>query len=564
MLDIHRVFSQYFHEEPLVEEIALALSISLEQGAICRDKNEISSRKLTIPSKYVGVSAEPAKPFVHFNGNLYLHKYFKYETTIIDTICELLSESDQHLEKRIETIQSQKESIQLFFLAHEGQSSAWQFIAALNAYLEKFTIISGGPGTGKTTSIKLFIYLLFHLEPESSIALLAPTGKAAARMNESLLSKSHLAFLNEDVFSEYIESLKASTIHRLLNRRGPQTLKYDCIIIDEASMIDVALMARLFNSIRAKTRLILIGDRSQLSSVEAGSVFGDMSEVFSQYQMGFAESKKTVFDLVKGQSISFDSRAKFLGGRTVELQESHRFTNDSGIGLFAGNILEGKTEILDSLESLDNISVFPDAELENFTEFVLNHYQDQTDKSIEDVLQGLNRVKVLCALKSGPLGSRSINGRIEEILTANKRIKIGPKFYHNQPIMISSNNYELGLFNGDQGIIRETEPGQFQFYFYRSGNELFHLSVELLDHFETSYANTIHKSQGSEYDHIAIIMPDNSDNRILSRQLLYTAITRAKESIALYSSMDVLKSAITKNVSKATGITQRLIDSNGN
>lgn len=567
MPDIHKIFADFFKEEPPLDSIAYELSQKLEQGTICLAESELPKVDQQAGLKFAGLDEMQEKPLIRHQGYWYLHKYFQYETDILEKLQEKIEDSESVMASRINALNNQSVFLEELCMQVKESGGADQLGAAINAYLENFSLLTGGPGTGKTTSIRLLLYVLNKLEPQNSVGLLAPTGKAAARMGESLRSESHIDLLNNTGFSEYIETLEPSTIHRAIHTkyRRNEKLVYDTIIIDESSMIDVSLLAKLLHCLKPQCRLVLLGDRNQLSAVEAGSVFGDLCKAFQVEAQSFSDSKKAILDRIPHHNFRFtNSSGPANRGLGLELKQSHRFSSDSAIGRLSQQLLQADADDVFSIGDQNDLLRIDNLESADFESFTLKFLEYIESNEIADALAALNQAKILCSLRHGPYGVDQINRFCEQILARNNAIEPNNSYYHNQPIMVNSNNYELNIFNGDQGIIRKDLQGNYQAYFARSAGHIQSVPVLLIDRFETAFASTIHKSQGSEYEHVCIILSSSKQHELLSRQLLYTAVTRAKKSIMLYGSDAVLNLAMSRGVPPATGIENRLRKAYGN
>jgi len=528
-IDVHKIFAEYFKG---TETLAYALSSKLEEGNICLDIKEYQAKlplileeqkakesfkekdsvfwtspemfqEQCLEGLYATHSATALKPFVIQNGKAYLQRYFQYETQILNNI------------KRL------------------GNN---------------FQIITGGPGTGKTYSVSTKLVELFGRNPDLKVALAAPTGKAAARMNESI---KNFAEKPENKIEESIKTkltgLAALTLHRLLGYQKDSVffrhneenqLPYDLVIIDECSMIDIAMMAKLLNAIHENTILYLLGDKDQLASVEAGSVFGDICRA------GDSEILKN----------------------KVEIKiKSWRFDSEKGIGKFSKQLITGSfTDINEYIqdEQLNIDTEYSDA---LFTQYALLYLPFINEPDIKKALKKLNHVRFLCAIKQNKHSVAETNKRIERILSnaIDNHDLFYPRegFYHNQPVIVTQNNYELGIFNGDVGIIRKIMVKNIETYYAHFENnegEIVKIPAAYLNNYETVFAMTIHKSQGSEFENVVVILPENSGNKLLTRELLYTAVTRAKSKVLLQTSEEVLKRCADEEVSRASGLENRL------
>jgi exodeoxyribonuclease V alpha subunit len=517
-IDVHHVFAQYFQG---IEPLAYAVSKTLEEGSICLDlekyKQELMAKEhpeevnpfwihsenfdqLSEEGKFVTGLGTILKPFVKQNGKVYLHRYFQYETQIIENIKRL----GNH-----------------------------------------FKIITGGPGTGKTYSLAIKLVELYGMNMDLMVALAAPTGKAAVRMNESIrqFSEKPENKINP-IIHEKLTRLKAQTIHRLLGSvkdsvffkyNEDNKLPYDVVIIDEASMIDSALMAKLMNALDHQTQFFLLGDKDQLSSVEAGSIFGDLCRAKDSF---------------------------LLKAKVEEKHESRRFSIEKGIGKLSKAIIEGKeNETIHFDRDDEQIEIDYGFSKQRFEIYASGYFDYIHEADIKESLKKLNHIRFLCAVREGEQGMEAINKKIERYLASGikDKSKFDPKpgIYHNQPIIVTQNNYNLDIFNGDVGIIRK-EGEHLYAWFENPDGEIRKIQAAYLNHFETVFAMTIHKSQGSEFDHVAVVLPISHGSKILSRELLYTAVTRAKTKVLIQTSEDTLRTCVSRQVARASGIEERL------
>jgi exodeoxyribonuclease V alpha subunit len=446
----------------------------------------------------------------------------------------------------------------------------WQLIAAITGVLNDFSIITGGPGTGKTTTVAKILAILFTINPALKVALAAPTGKAAVRMAESLKKSS--SGMPASISAKF-EEIIPGTIHRLLGyipgspyfkHNSENPLNYDVVIIDESSMIDVALFAKLLQAIGNGTRLILLGDKNQLASVEAGSLFGDLCNTRPQFTIskekalfinGFINktTKKIPNDCI------VNSESHLLFEHVVELKRSHRFSGEKGIGKFSKAIINNEQDEIQGFFETRDEHVFIDIDYdEKVFEIFIKGYADYIqERDIKAALNKLNQLRVLCAIRDGEQGLYAINKRIEKYLQQKKLIKPTTEFYENRPIIVTKNYYDLGLFNGDVGLIRYDGNNVLKVWFEDSSGELKSVLPGLISEAETVYAMTIHKSQGSEYDNVLVVLPDVADLPLLTAELLYTGVTRAKSKVVVQAKKEVILETAKRRVKRASGIMER-------
>ncbi len=592
--DVHQQFAEYFATEPL-KPYAYLLSKKLSEGHICINLDETENLNEQLPAYYksieknskalkslplVASDGNDKKPFVLFQNRLYLQRYFRYETGFLERISQFLQDEKMHVASRMQLLNTHKRFIQKLFESSSSTSSKqqedtdWQLVAALSGVLNNFTIITGGPGTGKTTTVAKILAILYAINPDLKVALAAPTGKAASRMAESLRNTKQLT--NDDTTAK-LQSLQPSTIHRLLrskkdspyfhhNRSNP--LNIDVVIVDECSMIDVALFAKLLYAIGPGTRVILLGDKDQLASVEAGSLFGDLCQsqqalnVFSTARSEFINSfisnqkHQIPSDLIK------EDNNHPLFEHLVELRQSHRFQGDTGIGSFSKAIITNNQKIIKEFINVDaGEQVYIDQLYSRklFEKFISGYEAFIAEKDILKALRLVSNLRVLCAIREGEQGLYAINKSIEKYLHDRKKLKVNAEFYENRPIILTRNYYDHGLFNGDTAIIRSDEKGVLMAWFEDGSGGLKSVLPGYLSDAETAFAMTIHKSQGSEFNEVLVIMPQATDVPILTRELLYTAVTRAKAKVYVQSSEAVLLMCSERFVERASGIAARFI-----
>jgi exodeoxyribonuclease V alpha subunit len=478
----------------------------------------------------------------------------------------------------------------------------------------RFFVLTGGPGTGKTTTvIRMLLMLLHHaracgLPTLPSIALAAPTGKAAQRLVQAIAKgkaelQTSLSSGNnseDDCGSDFsrdssgtqqnlqnllphIPHADARTLHRLLGyrprdnsfSRGPDNpLAEDIIVVDEASMVDLAMMRQLLESLRADAVLILLGDPGQLASVDAGSVLSDIvaSTPPNQLPSGMASMLAPLLQNVPDTNISAQSSP--LAGHVLTLTHSWR----AGSGLQRGiEALRGTPDPawLDSLltqrsdgdlhlrrcaESND-LRARVDAWLDRHSELLQSLLVPAIDAS--DALHRLRQLQILCALRDGPFGAQGINTLIARRLGARFAVDTSHAWYHGRPVIITRNDYARGLFNGDVGIALEGAEG-LRVWFEVSDREghagLRSFSPRALPAHESAWAITIHRSQGSEYDDVAVVLPPNEDNRVLTRELVYTAISRARSHAEIWAADAPLRAALGRPIRRQGGLRDRLRD----
>ncbi|WP_291919777.1 exodeoxyribonuclease V subunit alpha [Chitinophaga sp.] len=596
--DVHQQFAEYF-DIPALKPYAYLLSKKGSEGHICLHLDKIKEEQINLPESYqkidtnnsileslplVGLHGNDKQPFVIYQNRLYLQRYFRYETEFLQRIKQFLVTEQAVLPERMQLLQSQQTLISQLFAAttttDDNDPADWQLAAAVTGVLNNFTIITGGPGTGKTTTVAKILAILFATDPALKVALAAPTGKAAARMAESLRNTTIAVDAN---ITEKFRALQPATIHRLLkpvsgtpyfrhNRENP--LNYDVVIVDECSMIDVALFAKLMQAIHPQTRLILLGDKDQLASVEAGSLFGDLCQAQEQLNLFTPARRQFINSFITDTNSQVPAAHEAnsqhpLFQHLVELRRSHRFTGNTGIGKFSKAIIANNVPVIQSFfppSADEQVVIDPTISSKLFDNFIAGYETFIAEQDITKALKLLNAQRVLTAVREGPQGLYTVNKQIEKYLHDKRLIQANTEFYQNRPVILTRNYYEHGLFNGDTGIIRKDENGVLMAWFEDSTGALKAVLPGYLTQAETAFAMTIHKSQGSEFGEVLVLLPDTTDVPILTRELLYTAVSRAKQKVYVQGTPEVILMAAERFVERASGIASRFreVDAHAN
>nr|WP_275440631.1 exodeoxyribonuclease V subunit alpha [Vibrio sp. Of7-15] len=451
----------------------------------------------------------------------------------------------------------------------------WQKVAAAVALTRRFSVISGGPGTGKTTTVtKLLAALVIQAQEQQqvpTIQLVAPTGKAAARLTESIGQAVNSLAVDPEI--KALIPTQSSTIHRLLgsipnqvdfrhNRENP--LHLDILVVDEASMVDLPMMARLLDAMPNHARLVLLGDRDQLASVEAGAVLGDICS-FADH--GYSETQATQLSKLTGYQLSHQnllSLPSAVADSLCILRKSYRFDARSGIGQLAKAVNAGNRYQVEQVWGKG----FSDI---RFHEFSSDHYQSMIRMMVNGyrsylghisandepkvVLNAFSKVRLLCALREGDFGVSGLNQRIERALIRDNLISPNEElWYVGRPIMITRNDHGLELYNGDIGIaMRDPIEQRLRVYFDMPDGSIRGVLPSRLPEHETAYAMTIHKSQGSEFEHTVMALPQDF-SPLLTRELIYTGITRAKKQLDLFGTQPVVARSVQVKTERASGL----------
>ncbi|MCS6180640.1 exodeoxyribonuclease V subunit alpha [Shewanella baltica] len=627
-----------------------------EQNSHCKITLSLEKLTETLQTFDAVGQAGSNKPLIFDNGRLYLQRYHQFETSVAASLIRLSGSVSKHSENVSHQEQTQTAKLrslldQLFpanvSAPHSLTNSEdtapidWQKVATATALGKKLSVITGGPGTGKTTTVTKLL-LLLQMESQQEIRLVAPTGKAAARLSESIkASKARLAkelSVHADVVDdarnrnsqEFLTALgripeEASTLHRLLGvipnsphfrHHQGNPLRLDLLIVDEASMVDLPMMYKLLSALPEHASLILLGDQDQLASVEAGAVLADIcaglkmpvapnnlaqnniaSNNPALWQMRYSKEQAERLSALTGFELTpFISDAPKLGDSLCMLMHSHRFKGDAGIGLLASAVnradLQGILQVwqqgpaeLSWLEHSMVVSQTQAKVSEPANNLGLNLLLEQacqqygaylsalnsdasnsvlgTRPSTADIIERFNQYRILCAMRSGDYGVEGINQFVTQALANAKLIKPLQEFYLGRPIIIQSNDYNLGLFNGDIGLILQDEdkPERLMAHFIKADGSLLKVLPARLPSHETCYAMTVHKSQGSEFSRVALVLPPSpslAQWQLLTKELVYTAITRAKVHFTCLGTQHVFERASSQATQRASGLADRL------
>jgi exodeoxyribonuclease V alpha subunit len=648
------------NDDPELFLAAALVSKHTGQGHVCFDLSSVAGRPvfeeeraevpltLTFPrlhpwrdkieqSPAVGKPGEFRPLILDGKHRLYLYRYWEYENRLADCIKERSRAAVDSIDRPL----LMDGLARHFPETDPGGRTDWQKVAALTSVVRKLCIISGGPGTGKTTTVAKILALLLEQAKGGRlwIALAAPTGKAATRLEEAI-AEAVSRLDCPDAVKEAIPR-DASTLHRLLGavssspyfrRNAENPLTQDVVVVDEASMVDLALMAKLASALPDHARLILLGDKDQLASVEAGAVLGDMCNTGSLHPYsGSAEELLLGAEAhSRGGEESGGNGQPAIATCIVELRKSYRFGEESGIGALSRAIKKG--DGAGALELLRNGRFqdiewkelpHPEALVRALRSPVLEGFRQFFDSSgTSEMWDGFGRFRILCALRRGPFGAAALNTLVEQVLREQRIIQPG-QWYHRRPIMVTRNDYNLRLFNGDIGFVldhwedvengtggarthgarddatdaagddgvrddegdtgtkdgveddardgadgrRRVESGagcevRMRAVFPVSNGPPRAFPPSRLPEHETVYATTVHKSQGSEFDEVLLILSDR-ESPALTRELLYTGITRARKRLVVWGREDVFRAAASKRIQRSSGLRDAIWGASG-
>ena len=501
---------------------------------------------------------------------LYLDRYWREERRVAADLREL---SEREPEVSVELLADG-----LARLFDRGGDDDRQRIAVASAVLRRLAVVAGGPGTGKTTTVARIVALLCEQAatagaPAPIVALAAPTGKAAARLAEAVHEQAAELAVDEPIRTQLLD-LGASTLHRLLGRRGRfgyhrgQRLPHDVVIVDETSMVPLSLMARLVEAIRPDARLVLVGDPGQLASIEAGAVLGDIVGPAAGGLLMRPAARQRLSKVTGAQVSAGEPGAEAaIADGIVVLDRVHRY--GAGIARLAEAIRRGDGDAMlevlsEGPEGVEWIATDVDADdgalapvREGAVGVARSVLEAARAGDARDALDHLGGFRLLCAHRRGPLGIATWTARIEAWLASEiDGFSAGDRWYAGRPLLVTENDYELGLFNGDTGVVIQDGDGRLTAAFERRG-EITLFSPTRLGEVDTVHAMTIHKSQGSQFDTAAVLLPDTA-SRILTRELLYTAATRARDRLIIVGTEEMVRAAVARPVARASGLRWRL------
>ncbi len=534
----------------LVERLLLAR----DQGHVCLPLDVPAAATLQATaqtSDWLGLAGEQA-PVILDRNRLYLYRHHRDECIIAHALLEWQAQGAAWSADMLHWLP------RLFPHHLPDQPEHGQWVATACSLLQPFTLISGGPGTGKTTTVVRLLALLKMQQPGLRVLLAAPTGKAAARLNEAM-RKGVQRLAHEHPHLPAVTFDEARTLHRLLGA-GNHGLRHhehnplhcDALILDEASMIDQYLMARVCQALPSRSRLILLGDAQQLAAVEAGSVLADIAAL--RQGTGYRASLVRQFAQA-GLPVPPAAQHPPLADQVHRLQQSWRFGSDSPLGQLARAVLAGDAGTMETVlqQHGDTLRQLAETQLPRWVE--QQYAPVLAARSPQQALERFTHARILAVQRGGPLGLQALSARVERLL--GFAVDPGaPQPQHGLPFIIRRNDPELGLFNGDIGLF--WQQGGHVLAWTDSGlSEHQGLHPARLPHWEPAWCMTVHQSQGSEFDHVLLTLP-GMPSTLLSRELLYTAITRARQTVTFIGPSERLQESLLRKAARHSGLTERL------
>lgn len=489
-----------------------------------------------------------ARPLRLVDGLLYLERYWTEEELVRRSVLERaavdppvvdLAELRAGLERHIPELDADR-----------------QRLAAAVGVLRRVTVLAGGPGTGKTTTVARLLALLAEQPgPVPRVALAAPTGKAAARLQEAVTAELAAATARSPG-ARHVRVAEAATLHRLLGWRPggiyrydhTQRLPYDVVVVDETSMVSLPMMARLLDAVRPRARLVLVGDPEQLASVEAGAVLGDLAHAPGRPEPAL-DAALSALGLPTGVVhgvITLDHVWRFGGTIAAFARAVQAGDADEALGLLHAG--EPDLEHVAPGPGVDHVAPVRADVLDAGSALAAA----ARDGRVADALAVLDHHRVLCAHRRGPHGVLRWSTDIERWLAPPRAD--GP-WYPGRPVLVTANDYDTGLFNGDTGVVVVTPDGP-RVAFARGGPPVLY-PPSRIGEVATVHAMTVHRGQGSQFRRVTVVLPP-AESPLLTRELLYTAVTRAREHVRIVGTDDAVRAAVLRPVARASGLRHRL------
>lgn len=543
-----------------------ALCQALERGDVCvplragADELPVHRRDL-LASGLVGTGAdgEAELPLVlDAKDRLYLRRDFRAERAVASFVAARLQQPPRHQPAALAA------ALQACGEAARPGPPDWQLAAIAAAARSSFAVLCGGPGTGKTTTVVRLLQVLLQLEPGLTIAIAAPTGKATARLGEALRQRAPAM----PALAAALPSLRLGTLHRLLGylplddrfRAGPeQPLPFDCVVVDEVSMVDPTLLAALLQALRPEARLLLVGDQDQLAAIAAGQVLGDLCRA-ARPERGVGAELATFVAAATGMALPVQTAASPLADVTITLRDNHRFGGDSGIGAFAAALMrrDAPAAAAALAQGREDLVVLPDADaaMQHIGPALaaMRTAADRGDAAA--ALAAIGRARVLTASRHGAAGAAAWNARIEAWLAAAGH-RLDDPWYTGRPLLVTSNDYQNRVWNGDLGVVGRDAAGNPVVWFAAADGSVRTLSPRRLPPHETAWAMTVHKAQGSEFDEVLLVMPEGP-SPLWQATLVYTGITRARRRAALLADRALLLPCLSHWPQRGSGLVDHL------
>jgi exodeoxyribonuclease V alpha subunit len=522
------------------------------------------------------VAAETTCPLVLDGHRLYLARYWGYQRRLLGALRSRAGAIRGDVDEQV-----LRDGLTRLFPDRGDGAPDWQRTAAAAAVLRALAVVTGGPGTGKTTTVLAVLALLVEQALAANVApprvaLAAPTGKAAARLAESVAAgRARLAL--PDAVASHLPA-GATTLHRLLGwqphaptrfrHHAGHPLPYDVVVVDEGSMVDLALMAKLLDAVSPDARLVLLGDRDQLASVEAGSILADVCGDGDCAYGAAWTARLTRVGAAPGAPAA--GAVPAVADAVVRLRVSRRFAAEGGIGALARAVNDGDAEAALAVLARDPSGQVAwerldgDAEragLAPLRRLALRGYRAAVaPDGPRAALDALERFRVLAAHRAGTLGVAGLNAELVAALAREgtaPREAASARWWHGQPVMVVENDHAQELFNGDVGVVLREAGGGLRAWFRTGDGGVRGLAPARLPAHEPVLAMTVHKSQGSEFDEVALVLPVRP-SPVLTRELLYTGITRARARVTVVASEAALRAAVAERVQRASGLREGL------
>ncbi len=564
-------------DHELLRRMVTTLGLARDEGHVCVDLKVWVAEKLTaddlprpsleqlrkelLATGVVGVGEGPLMPLVlDSSSRLYTLRHFQAEQRIASFVSERLQ---REITISAEQLNSTLAAVDLL-PEEDAASQDWQLAAVVAGCSRALTVICGGPGTGKTTTVAKLLSALLHGDPSLRVAIAAPTGKAAARLGEALQERS----ATHPSLAEPLANLDPRTLHRLLGylpakdafRYGAsKRLPYDVVVVDEVSMVDPAIFAVLCDALAEDTRLVLVGDKDQLAAVAAGQVLGDLCEA-AKPELGPGEQLAGYIKQVTGMDLPVQSDASLISNATVALWTNYRFGSQPGIGAFAQALMRRDAKVAmasfslghDDLALTDNVRVG----LSKIEPELLKLLEAAASNDPARALAAVTHARILTAQRLGPTGAVQWNRRVEERL-----MELGHRtddvYYVGRPILITSNDQGNRIWNGDLGVCGRNHDGEAVVWLMDPNGSTRELNPRRLPAHETAWAMTVHKAQGSEFDHVLLALPDRT-GPLNNASLIYTGVTRAKRRATVCASRELLEDGLASWPDRRSGLAAAL------